>query len=215
MLVASKNIFLIFFAGLVFAIAGYHFIKKAKPGPNSLLPPPALEKASEEFLNLKTKTSSIKKFIAGNNYNSKICFLIDMKIASGKKRFFVYDLRKDSVLLAGLVAHGSCDNGFQPEADFSNKINSGCSCTGKFGVGQSYTGKFGLAFKLYGLDSSNNNAFERSIVLHAYNCVPDEEVYPLRVCNSRGCPMVSINFLKKLKGYIENSSKPVLLLIFK
>ena len=117
-----------------------------------------------------------------------------MKIASGRNRFFVYDLQKDSILFSGLVAHGSCDNGFQMEANFSNKVNSGCSCLGKFSIGNSYNGRFGTAYKLYGLDSSNSNAYERSIVLHSYDCVPEQEIYPLPVCNSRGCPMVSLAF---------------------
>ena len=55
----------------------------------------------------------LKKYLAVNNYNSKICFLADMNLPSGRNRFFVYDLQKDSVILSGLVAHGSCDNGFQ------------------------------------------------------------------------------------------------------
>ena len=137
-----------------------------------------------------------------------------MKIASGRKRFFVYDLQKDSILFSGLVAHGSCDNGFQMEANFSNKVNSGCSCLGKFSIGNSYNGRFGIAYKLYGLDSSNSNAYERSIVLHSYECVPEQEIYPFPVCNSRGCPMVSSEFLQKLKPYIENPDKPILLDIF-
>ncbi len=54
-----------------------------------------------------------------------------MNIASGKKRFFVYDMEKDSILISGLVAHGSCDNNFQMNANFSNKVNSGCKLYGE------------------------------------------------------------------------------------
>lgn len=140
--------------------------------------------------------------------------MIDMKIASGRERFFVYDLKKDSILASGLVAHGSCDMGFQMEAIFSNTVNSGCSCSGKFKIGKSYNGRFGLAYKLHGLDSSNKNAFERTIVLHSYKCVPDQETYPMPICNSRGCPMVSPSFLKKLDTYLDNADLPILLQIF-
>jgi hypothetical protein len=137
-----------------------------------------------------------------------------MKIASGKERFFVYDLDRDSILIAGLVAHGSCDNGFQADPVFSNTVNSGCSSIGKFKIGKSYNGRFGLAYKLYGLDSSNSNAYERTIVLHSYKCVPGQETYPLPICNSRGCPMVAPGFLEKLKAYLDNSEKPVLMWIY-
>jgi hypothetical protein len=172
-----------------------------------------IPKSSEEFYKLQLRATSIKKYVSANHY-SNICFLIDMKVPSGKERFFVYDLRKDSILAAGLVAHGSCDRRFQFEAIFSNKTNSGCSCLGRFRVGKSYNGRFGLAYKLYGLDSCNSNAFERNIVLHSYKCVPELETYPLPICNSRGCPMVSVNFLKKLRLYLNNSERPILLNIF-
>ncbi len=209
-----KIILLVSVIGIALTVAGRYFFNKPKFITGSFFSEASKEKPSEEFSRLKTKASLIKNFITGTHYNSKICFLIDMKTPSGKKRFFIYDLQKDSILSAGLVAHGSCDNGFQAEASFSNTVNSGCSCKGKFSIGKSYMVRFGLAFKLHGLDSSNDNASKRSIVLHYYGCVPDDEIYPLRVCNSRGCPMVSANFLAKLKGYIENSPKPALLIIF-
>src|SRR6185436_11630260 len=43
-------------------------------------------------------------------YNTNTCFLMDMSIESGKNRFFIYDLKKDSVIDAGLVAQGQCSN---------------------------------------------------------------------------------------------------------
>jgi hypothetical protein len=79
------------------------------------------------------------------------------------------------------VAHGSCDNGFQMEANVSNKGNSGCSCLVNSVIGNSYDGRFGIANKLYGPDSSNYNAYERTIVLHSYECVPEREIYPLPI----------------------------------
>lgn len=214
MRILLKIIFILFLASITFSLGAYYFWYKPKfklPGTSSFK---EINFSSEEFARLKTRAFSIKNFIATNHYNSKICFLVDMKISSGKKRFFVYDLQNDSILISGLVAHGSCDNGFQPEANFSNKVNSGCSCMGKFRIGNSYNGRFGIAYKLYGLDSCNSYAYERTIVLHSYNCVPEQEVYPLPICNSRGCPMVSIEFLQKLKSYLENSDKPILLNIF-
>ncbi|MEP6950220.1 MAG: murein L,D-transpeptidase catalytic domain-containing protein [Ginsengibacter sp.] len=209
-----KIIFILFLAGSAFSIPTYYFWYKSKfkqAGPLFNRP---IKIPSEELARLKTKASSLKKYIVANHYSSTICFLVDMKIASGRKRFFVYDLQKDSILLSGLVAHGSCDNGFQMEASFSNKVNSGCSCMGKFRIGSEYNGRFGLAYKLYGLDSSNSNTYERAIVLHSYGCVPEQEIYPVPVCNSRGCPMVSSGFLQKLKPYVESSGKPIVLNIF-
>jgi hypothetical protein len=173
-----------------------------------------IAKYPEEFERLRTKAFLLKEFAIHHSCSNEVCFLIDMSIASGKSRFFVYDLTKDSILLQGLVAHGSCNAGFQTESSFSNKENSGCSSLGKYKIGNSYYGKFGLAYKLYGLDSSNKNSFERNIVLHSYDCVPELETDPIPICNSRGCPMVSPGFLNQLKPIINQSERPILLWIF-
>lgn len=164
---------------------------------------------------LRSKADSLKSYAITNKYNSSFCFMIDMSIHSGKNRFFVFDIDKDSILCEGLVAHGSCDNGFQLTPSFSNKANSGCSCLGKFKIGGSYKGQFGTAYKLYGLEMSNSNAYSRNIVLHSYSCVPEAETYPVPICNSRGCAMISPGFLEKLKPIIKESKKPLLLWIYK
>lgn len=137
-----------------------------------------------------------------------------MSLPSGQNRFFVYDLQNDSIITASLVAHGCGDARFSFTPKFSNKKESGCTALGKYRIGKSYTGRFGLAYKLYGLDSTNSNAFNRNIVLHSYSCVPGLETYPYPICNSRGCPMVSPFFLKSLQNIIDRSKEPVLLWIF-
>jgi hypothetical protein len=162
---------------------------------------------------LKNKAASLKKFAQQNNYNSSIGFLVDMRLPSGKKRFFVYDLQQDSILFSGLIAHGNCNSGFLAEAKFSNTPDCGCSSLGRYSVGYKYSGKFGEAFKLYGLDSSNSNAFNRYIVLHGYGEVPDKESDD-PICNSLGCPMVSHPFLAELDRQISKVKKPILLWMF-
>lgn len=206
----SKSLFSLF--ALMLSFTSFNFFSfSASPTPHSFFD----NKLNEATLQrLKQKASSTTSFVSKNHFNSNVCFFIDMSISSGKKRFFVYDLKGDSVLKQGLVAHGSCDAGFQVSPTFSNKENSGCSALGKYKIGGNYQGNFGLAYKLYGLDSSNSNAFSRSIVLHSYPCVPDEETDPVFLCNSRGCPMISPNFLDQLKFIINTSSKPILLWIY-
>jgi L,D-transpeptidase catalytic domain len=165
------------------------------------------------LLRLKQKANGIALYAKHNEYNTRYCFMVDMKIESGKKRFFVYNLKKDSVELSGLVTHGSGktqSNNIQ----FSNAEGSLCSSVGKYKVGSSYVGKFGLAFKLYGLDNSNSNAFGRFVVLHSHACVPNDEIAPLPICESWGCPTVAPAFLTALKKYIDKSKKPVLLNIY-
>lgn len=163
---------------------------------------------------LKGYASEAKKFVSKNNFNSSFCFLIDMKIPSGKKRFFIYALKGDSVSNASLVTHGSGSETENGVLKFSNTPNSNATSLGKYKIGKSYYGKFGLAFKLYGLDASNSNAFARAVVLHAHPNVPSNEVFPSLICVSWGCPTVNPDFLKILQIKIENSNKSILLYIF-
>ena len=163
---------------------------------------------------LHIKSVQAKQFAEEHKFSTQYCFLINMEEPSGKNRFYVYDLNGDSVATFGLVAHGCGSESFANTATFSNKPNSNCTALGKYKVGGWYKGRFGDAWKLIGLDSSNNNSFDRNIVLHAYDCVPDIATYPLPICNSRGCPMVSYTFLKILKGFIKEADQPVLLWIY-
>ena len=169
---------------------------------------------SETMLRLSNKALLAKDFITDQGFDTKYCFLVDMRIASGKNRFFVYNLDKDSVEIAGLVAHGSgITNADTPV--FSNTPNSYCTSLGKYKIGNSYNGKFGLAYKLYGLDKTNSKAFDRFVVLHAHECVPNDEVSPLPICESWGCPTVSPAFLTQLKSYLDETTKPVMDILLK
>lgn len=145
--------------------------------------------------------------------NDQLCFLIDMNREAGSNRFFVYDLKNEEVTEAGLVTHGRCNEKWLERRKYSNIIGSGCTAPGKYKTGNSYVGRFGLSFKLYGLDTTNNNAYKRFIVLHSHTCVPEEEVSPLPICQSDGCPTVSPGFLTRLNKIIKDSKTPVLLWI--
>jgi L,D-transpeptidase catalytic domain len=150
-----------------------------------------------------------------NDYSTKYCFLIDMSLPSGRDRFFVYDLEKGTVAYSGLVAHGSCNETFLSRPKFSNSPNCGCSSLGKYKVGEFYRGKYGNSIRLYGLDNSNSNAYKRGVVIHGYDCVPDDEIYPMVLCNSQGCPMVSYRFFNRLSQLIKQSEKPIVLWIYR
>jgi hypothetical protein len=163
---------------------------------------------------LKAYAQQAKTYIRRNGLNQQLCFMIDMGLHSGRNRFFVYDLTADTILHSGLVAHGSCNTSFLQDARFSNTVGCGCSAQGRYRIGYRYKGQFGFAYKLYGLDTSNNHAFERNIVLHAYDCVPDTETYPAPICNSLGCTMVSYVFLNRLTEHIQKSTRPILLWMF-
>jgi hypothetical protein len=164
---------------------------------------------------VKIQANKIASYAKLNGYNTEYCFLIDMKIPSGKKRFYIYNLIADSIEHTGLVTHGGGSGAYDEALTFSNIPNSAATSLGKYKIGVEYSGKFGMAFKLLGLDKTNSKAFERFVVLHGHSCVPSYEIYPEGICTSLGCPTVNPNFLNTLKKYIDNSAKPMLLWIYK
>jgi len=168
-----------------------------------------------EMERINTRIAGIKDMInADPKYNQKIVFLIDMKVPSGKNRFFVYDLQKDEVVDQGLVAHGSgSETGVRGVLKFSNTPNSNCTALGRYSVGKTYKGIFGKAYRLAGLEESNNNALKRAIVLHHYSAVPYEE-QNYYISNSHGCPMVNEQFFKRIEKIIDNSKSNILMDIY-
>ena len=158
--------------------------------------------------------TALRSFAIAHGYNTKIAFLVDMGLPSGKYRFFVADLEKDTLLLAGLVAHGRGNRTFSVAPSFSNADGSGCTSLGRYRIGAPYTGHFGRSYKLYGLDSTNSQAFRRNIVLHSFSYVPEAATDPFPICNSLGCPMVSPGFLQQLEPLVDRSGRPILLWIF-
>src|SRR5438874_1784533 len=94
----AKIILAFLFASIVLSLFAYYswYKPKFKEHAHSFFKPP--KTFSEEAATLKARSAYIKKYVAVKHLNSKICFLIDMRISSGSDRFFVYDLQNDSVL---------------------------------------------------------------------------------------------------------------------
>lgn len=162
----------------------------------------------------QTRISEIKNYIKGKEYNQELAVFINFKIPSGKYRYFIYNLKNNTILQQAVVSHGS--GSVIPKSDalkFSNIEGSYQSSLGKYAIGESYIGKFGKAYRLEGLDATNSNAMQRAIVLHSYGCIPDAESKS-PACLSLGCPMLSVNALKETAKYIDRSIKPVILYAF-
>jgi hypothetical protein len=177
-----------------------------KPVASHTLPGYSLQK-------LRLKADEVRTFAITKGYNDNICFMIDMSLPSGQNRFFVYNLKKDTLQNSGLVTHGRCNLNWLEGRKYGNTVGCGCTSLGKYKIGYSYSGRFGLAFKLYGLDKTNDKAFDRFVVLHAHDCVPETEISD-DICQSDGCPTVAPLYLQQLKPIIKASKKPVLLWIF-
>jgi hypothetical protein len=202
-----KKIFFVFLL-MLFLFVGYKIIWKDLE--LSLTPPLSTEKRIDP-----AQINEVKKIInSDSKYNKKIAFFIDMKISSGKNRFFVYDLRTNKIIDQGLVAHGSgSETGIKGKLRFSNVPNSLSTSLGRYSIGNHYSGKFGKAYKLYGLNQTNSNAFERDIVFHYYYDVPYAEQKGY-ICNSFGCPMVNRKYFERMAKIIDNSESKIVMSIY-
>ena len=163
---------------------------------------------------LQQKIKVIAKKARAEDYNSRYACLADLGLHSGSKRFYLVDLSNKKILESGLVTHGSSTTHLpNGKRQYSNTNGSLCSALGVYKIGGHYQGQFGLAYKLYGLNKENSNAFARAIVLHSHSCVPNlETINP--ICQSWGCPTVSPLFLKMLSKYIDTAKEPILLYLF-
>ena len=211
-----KIVRLLFLSGITIVAISWFSNTKVR-GKTAVVPSPTnkttLTAFNKTIDKLEQKATAARLFAKRNDYNENTCFLIDMSLPSGQNRFFIYDFKKDTLQAAGLVAHGNCFQSWLEGRKYSNIVGSGCTSLGKYKIGSSYTGKFGYSYKLHGLDSTNNNAFERTVVLHSHSCIPETETAD-DICQSNGCPTVSPAMLQQLKSIINTSKKPLLLWIY-
>lgn len=170
---------------------------------------------------LYDKSKEALSFCKANNYNTDFCILVDMRIHSGKHRMFVWNFKESKIEHKSLCAHGAGkgsrqSSGAQPK--FSNINGSLLSSLGKYRLGIRAGSKWGIKihYKMHGLESTNNNAFDRIIVLHSFTPVPEKEIYPLHLPMgwSAGCPVTDDATMRYLDKKLKAVNKPVLLWIY-
>lgn len=162
------------------------------------------------------------KYCKSNKLNSSFYFLIDLSIHSGIKRFYLCDFSKQKITEKFMVSHG-CGSFFwsldlsKSDPKISNEKDSHCSSTGKYIVGKRGISQWGIKinYLLHGMDSSNSNALKRNIVLHSWDAISEEEMFPNGTPEGWGCPAVSNISLKRISAIIDSSKKPVLLWVIK
>ena len=142
--------------------------------------------------------------------------LVDFSIPSGKKRFFVYDLRSGRKVMSSYCMHGSGPGNTDAEPKFSNKFGSGCSSLGRYIMVGKGT-KFKNCIRLRGLDKSNCLAEARGILIHSAGKVSrfhgETEYIPIGT-ESEGCFTVSSDCVSKVMEIYQNSSKQRPVMVF-
>lgn len=162
-----------------------------------------------------------KTYCEKNNLNQNKFILIDLSLHSGLKRFFVYDLKKSNKTDSYMVSHGCGDNMWswtssKEDAPISNENDSHCSSIGKYEIGSRGVSQWGIKvnYLLIGKDKTNSNAVKRAIVLHSWEKISKEEVYPEGTPEGWGCPAVSNESMKEIDVLLK-ANKNMLMWIIK
>ena len=139
--------------------------------------------------------------------NQHILSIADMTTASGRKRFFVIDMKNSKLLFVTYVAHGR-NSGVDKTLHFSNEAESFKSSVGFYITSLTYSGKHGYSLRLEGQEIGyNNNALERDIVVHGADYVGEAIVKSQGyIGRSLGCPALSPALYKPIIDKIKNGS---------
>jgi hypothetical protein len=161
-----------------------------------------------------------KTYVKNNNLNQSKFILIDLDLHSGLKRFFVYDLKNKIRTKSYMVSHGCGDHMWswtssKEKAPISNEPDSHCSSIGKYVIGSRGVSQWGIKvnYVLIGKDTTNSNAVKRAIVLHSWEKISSEEVYPKGTPEGWGCPAVSNESMKEIDVILKANKKMLLWVI--
>lgn len=216
--VASRRAFLksaaaVAGTGLLAGCAARTVTTAAVPAPAAPVPVPAPPVATPVIQPARTATAPRgirpelfqRAMAALQRHGSRIrqqdrIAIADFSLASSRLRFHFVDLHNGAVR-SMLVSHGI---GSDPEHTgmlqrFSNEVNSEATCEGAFLASNYYVGKHQLSQRLIGLDSTNNNALDRAIVIHgAWYSNSDMIAKHGKLGRSQGCFAVGENELDKV-----------------
>jgi hypothetical protein len=139
--------------------------------------------------------------------NDHILSIVDFSLPSSKKRLFVIDVTTGKLLFNTFVSHGR-NSGKDMATEFSNDENSFKSSLGFYVTGNTYSGEHGYSLRLDGQEAGiNDNAYDRSIVMHAANYV-NEKIIKTKgfIGRSLGCPAVPPKLHKAIINTIKDGS---------
>lgn len=179
-----------------------------------------------EKLELDTATFAAKAaealvYVQKKKMNTHKCILINMRVHSGLPRWVEWDFKQKRIVSATQVTHGCGTAAWSGDATksepvFSNTPDSHLSSLGRYKIGERGPSQWGIGVKylLHGMDTSNNNALKRYIVLHSWDKVSDMPTYPNGAPESWGCPAVSNDYMSYIDKVLKAEKTPVLLWIY-
>ena len=131
--------------------------------------------------------------------------VIDFTQHSSKKRGYLCNLKTGKVMNMW-VAHGANSGGVYATR-FSNVDGSHKSSLGLYLTKGTYQGKHGLSLYLEGLEPSNDNAYDRNIVMHGASYVSAAWVKKHGyIGRSWGCPAIDFKVYRKVINRLKGGS---------
>jgi len=136
-----------------------------------------------------------------------IISIVDFSKPSTQKRLYVIDVSSGKVLFNTWVAHGQ-NSGNAYANQFSNLPESHQSSLGFYVTMDTYNGGNGYSLRLKGCEKGiNDNAFERSIVVHGADYVNGNYINNRGIAGrSYGCPAIPTALSQKIIDVIKNGS---------
>jgi hypothetical protein len=157
----------------------------------NVIPNRALERATK-FYELNKSRIGNKRFMT----------IIDLSKHASKARMYLVNMSTGSVATYWVSAgRGSDPDGDGYATKFSNAGGSNMSSLGFYLTGGLYDGQNGSSMYLHGLESSNSNAYARSIVMHGA-----DYVYAGHAGRSLGCPAIERRYTSDVYSKTKSGS---------
>lgn len=172
-----------------------------------------------EFPVAQSKLQWATDFIKHRYYDKNYVIFVDFSIPSGKNRFFVYQVKTGKIIARSLCAHGCGLGSTEARPVFSNDDDSRCSSLGKYEVIDSKKMNKDPrkeAVFINGQDSTNDNAFDRGILIHAgleYRNPIYPQYYPIGDL-SEGCFAINEVVYRKVAALADACRLPILMLAY-
>jgi hypothetical protein len=160
-------------------------------------------------LELETFMKAFKGYYAlekEGKVKNHVLSIVDFSQSSKKERLYVIDMAKKELIYNSLVAHGK-KSGEEFANSFANILDSGKSSLGFYVTGETYYGKHGYSLRLDGMESCNNEARSRAIVMHSADYVSYDFIKKNgRLGRSQGCPALPVEISEKVINVIKDGS---------
>ena len=167
-----------------------------------------------ECKTIEERAEKALRFARRHDMNEHYALFVDYSIPSGTPRLFVWDFQQKKIIASTYVMHGSGGGSTAERPRFSNRPGSNCSALGRFLVTKEHGNVNKDGFRIKGMDSDNQTAYERALMIHSSFWVDRYcwmKYIPLRGKSCLGCITVSSRGMEYLGKLINKEEKPLLL----